>query len=417
MDAGGARLILPGFIQQLQEMIRGLSQADGVELLRRAFIDANKSHVFCYRLSDEVESRCIMYANPHGLTDRSTGTSVMTMKITAKLFRLIWVELDGQNQQLYQEVKKECFREIVGQSMEKLLDVALSLSDAGWSADPPLAILDALVDVLYNIKDLPFSRTELIPNELHCVVAHIFYKMVVDLRGIIGATTDDMHSSRESTIHTSTVLLVRFLEFFYRNGEMMQSVLGTGYCTIELTMINIWVSKLLRDSEIMFPAKTFHIKGQRHIFVLNNIFYVYQMKCRPGGFLSDMELESLWSLIHQYMKCYLDEYWVPFVTYLDGVSLKTPCRSSMDKFIKGFFSIRDSHMTWKVRTELKQILREEIVELIVPKYEIFLRILQEENPDLRWPCWSKGTWRAKSEKPVYYTAGWLEQVIRGLFER
>lgn len=222
MDAGGARLILPGFIQQLQEMIRGLSQADGVELLRRAFIDANKSHVFCYRLSDEVESRCIMYANPHGLTDRSTGTSVMTMKITAKLFRLIWVELDGQNQQLYQEVKKECFREIVGQSMEKLLDVALSLSDAGWSADPPLAILDALVDVLYNIKDLPFSRTELIPNELHCVVAHIFYKMVVDLRGIIGATTDDMHSSRESTIHTSTVLLVRFLEFFYRNGEMMQ---------------------------------------------------------------------------------------------------------------------------------------------------------------------------------------------------
>ncbi|CAM0908212.1 unnamed protein product [Alopecurus aequalis] len=420
LDSGGARLVVPGFIQQLHEMIAGLSEADAVELLRRAFSDFSKSDAFCFRLSDAVESQCVIYHDPHGLTDRSTGTLVVTTKITSKLLHLIWSELDGQNWQICQEVKKECFRWIVGQSVEKLLDAALSLSNARWSAGHPfemLTVFDALVDALYNTRDLPFCRSELIRNELHSVVAHIFCKMVADFRGMLEATTDEneMHSSKESTIHPATVLLVRFLEFWYRNGEMMQSVLGTGDCPIELTMIHYWVSKLGRDAETMFlpAAKMLQVKGQRQIFVTNNIFYVYEMKHHPGGFLSDSELRSLRSLIDEYIKSYLEEYWVPLVRYLDGDSLR---RSSLDRFIQGFLSNCDSQMAWKVRTKLKEMLREEIVKLIVPKYENLLKVLQEGNPSSRWPCCSKGMWRVRPEKSNY-SAAWLERVATEFFER
>ena len=272
-----------------------------------------------------------------------------------------------------------------------------------------LIIFDAVVDTLYNTRDLPFSRSELIRNEFNSVVAHIFRKMVVDFRGILEATTNDPHCNIESNIHPATVLLVRFLEFWYRNGEMVRSVLGTWDCPIDLTMIDYWVSKLSRDAEIMFPAQ---VKGKRHVFVMNNIFYVYEMKHHPGGFLSRAQLQSLRLLIDQYIKSYLEEYWIPLVMYLNGDSLNIPCRSLWDKFIEEFFS-NCGQMTWKVRTELKEMLREEIVKLILPRYANFLKVLREENPSSCWPCWSKRMWRARSK----YTAAWLEGVVREFFER
>ncbi|KAM3373176.1 hypothetical protein ACQJBY_019890 [Aegilops geniculata] len=427
LKAGDACLFLPDFIQQLQlqEMAPGLTEAESLELLRRALRDANKSDGF-HRLSDVVEgNQWIIYSDPHALTDRPTGTLVMTMKITAKLVHLIWYELDVQNWKLCQEVKKVCFQEVVGQSVEKLLDVALSFSNGSWSADHPLPMLttfDALVDVLHNIRELPFSRIEFIPDEvadipdlpcsryesIHNVVAHIFCKMVVDLKGILEGTTNGRHISRECAIHPATALLVRYLEFFFRNGEMLQSVLGTRDCTIELIMIGSWVSKLSEDAEVMFPGK-----GQRCIYMLNNMDYVYQLKHHPGGFLSNIELQrGLCSLIHQYIKGYLEEYWFPLMlSYLDGDSLKKPRRSSLYKFTEEFFRICDGQMTWKVRTKLKQRLREQIVELIVPKYVTFLEALQD-NPS----SWLKRMCRARSEKLVR-TAARLEEVIRGLFER
>ncbi|KAF6998512.1 hypothetical protein CFC21_014628 [Triticum aestivum] len=284
-----------------------------------------------------------------------------------------------------------------------------------------LTTFDALVDVLHNIRELPFSRIEFIPDEvadipdlpcsryesIHNVVAHIFCKMVVDLKGILEGTTNGRHISRECAIHPATALLVRYLEFFFRNGEMMQSVLGTRDCTIELIMIGSWVSKLSEDAEVMFPGK-----GQRCIYMLNNMDYVYQLKHHPGGFLSNIELQrGLCSLIHQYIKGYLEEYWFPLMlSYLDGDSLKKPRRSSLYKFTTEFFRICDGQMTWKVRTKLKQRLREEIVELIVPKYVSFLEALQD-NPS----SWLKRMCRARSEKLVR-TAARLEEVIRELFE-
>ncbi|XBI97861.1 hypothetical protein VPH35_018167 [Triticum aestivum] len=396
LEAGDVCLILPDFIQQLQDMDSGLTQAESLELLQRAFRDANNSHGF-HRLSDIVEeNRWIINDAPLVLTDRSAGTSVMKMKITAKLIQLIWFELDGQNWKSCQEVKKECcFREVVGQSVEELLDVALSFSSARWSADHPLQMLtifDALVDVLCTIRELTFSSTELI----HDVVAHVFRKMVVDLRGMLEGTTSDMHRIRECAIHPATVLLVRYLEFFYRSGDMMQFVLVTGDWTIELSMIYAWASKLSEDAKVMFPAK-----GQRYIYILNNMDFVYQLKYHPGGCLSSVELQrGLCSLIHQHIQSYLDECWVPLVGYLGVDSLK--------RFLAEFFTICDSQMTWKVRTVLKVTLRREIVGLIVPNYENFL---QEKSSSHR-TSWLK----ARSGKPMY-TAVWLEEKIGEFFER
>ncbi|CAM0908198.1 unnamed protein product [Alopecurus aequalis] len=362
LEAGANHLILPHYGHQLQEMVRGLSEADALDTVRMAFKDIQETDGFL-RLSDAIDNQWILHADietdadPRALIGRSTGTLVK-MSVTAKLLQLIWSELDGQSWQLCQEVKKECFREVAGQSVQNLLDVAISFSNARWSGDNTLQMLtifDAHVDVLYSIRDLPFNRNEFIPSEvadipdltanrfksIHNVAAHIFHKMVVDFRVILVGTTYDMHRRRESTIHRATVILIEYLEFFYRKGEMMQSVLGTGHCTIEVTIINSWVSKLQEDAETMFQEK-----GQRYIFLMNNIYYVYEVKDRPGGFLSSIELQKrVYSLIQQYKKSYLDTYWVPLARYLDSDFLNKPRLSSLNKFTEEFERIRRRERT------------------------------------------------------------------------
>lgn len=100
-------------------------------------------------------------------------------------------------------------------------------------------------------------------------------------------------------------------------------------------------------------------------------------------------MSNLVSLVDKYIVGYLDEYWFPpMLSYLDGDFLKKPCRSSVDTFIEKFYSICDSQMTWKVQTELKKILREEIVKLIVSKYVNFLKALHERRSS-HCPCWLK----------------------------
>jgi hypothetical protein len=46
---------------------------------------------------------------------------VIKLKIATALVCLIWRELNGQNHQLCQEVKEECFALVAGQSVKKLL--------------------------------------------------------------------------------------------------------------------------------------------------------------------------------------------------------------------------------------------------------------------------------------------------------
>uniref|UniRef100_A0ACD5Y470 Uncharacterized protein n=1 Tax=Avena sativa TaxID=4498 RepID=A0ACD5Y470_AVESA len=361
-----------------------------------------------HRLSDVHDNSWILkagaetFAGPCGLTNETTQTWIMRLKITTKLVGLIKQQLREQNWEQY-------FSEVAGQPLEQLLVVACSFSDAIWSADhisQMLTVFDALVDVLFNIKDLPFSSSG--------EVAGIVNKMVHAFKGVILRTVipSSKESTRESTIHPATFVLIQVLEFFCRNRDMVQLILesgdyNTGPCS---DMFNCLISKLKEFAEIKFQEKE---KGKRYIFVLNNIYYVLQKKCHPG-LLPPSAVSNLVSLVDQYIARYLEEYWFPpMLSYLDGDSLKKPCRSFVDTFMEEFYSICDSQMTWKVQTELKKTLRQEIVKLIVPKYVNFLKALQQRrsshSPWLKWMS------RARSEKPVC-SAERLELMIMEIFE-
>uniref|UniRef100_A0ACD5WRL5 Uncharacterized protein n=1 Tax=Avena sativa TaxID=4498 RepID=A0ACD5WRL5_AVESA len=356
-----------------------------------------------YRLSDVQENPWILKAGtetfpgPCELTNERTQTWIMRLKITTKLVGL-------SKQQLHEQNWEQCFSEVAGQPLEQLLVVARSVSAERWSdvhISQMLTVFDALVDVLFNIQGLRFSGCG--------EVASVVNKMEDAFKGVIERTSNEIRISKESTIHPATFVLIQALEFFYRNSEMVQSILesgdyNTGPCS---DMVNCLIPKLKECAD-----KNFQETGRRYIFILNNIYYV---KNCPPGLLPPTIMSNLVSLADQNIVSYLHEYWFPpMLSYLDGDSLMKPRRSSMDKFMKIFFSICDSQMTWKVQTTLKEKLREEIVKLIVPKYVKFLEALQESRSS--HSSWIKGMRRARSEKPVY-TAVHLEQVIRGLFER
>uniref|UniRef100_A0A0A9U4R6 Exocyst subunit Exo70 family protein n=1 Tax=Arundo donax TaxID=35708 RepID=A0A0A9U4R6_ARUDO len=122
----------------------------------------------------------------------------------------------------------------------------------------------------------------------------------------------------------------------------------------------------------MFPDE----KDRQQIFILNNACFVWQKKHDPRGFLSNEQVERVYSEIQECIMCYLNEYWAPLLTYLEGDSLRRPCWSSLDKFTGEFDSKCGRQMKWKVRTELKNILREKITSLLIRPYEQFLVALQ-----------------------------------------
>ncbi|KAF7005825.1 hypothetical protein CFC21_020925 [Triticum aestivum] len=371
----------------------------GLTASARQLPDARQGDDQLHRLSD-VENPLILtpsterFSGPCELSNETTRTWVMRLKITTKLVCLCKRQLHQQNQ----ELAEECFAVVAKQSVEQILEVACSFSDASWSdahISQQLTVFDALVDVLFNIQGLHFSGSG--------EVADIINKMVNAFKGVIQRTTNSIRSNKESIIHPATFILIQVLEFFKRNRDMIQPILETGgYNTGPCSdMLDCLVSKL------KCAEKSFQKKGQRCIFFLNNINYVLQKNCHSGLLPPDVE-SNLVSLIDQYIMSYLEEYWVPLLRYLDGDSLRKPRRLSLDKFTGEFLIICDSQMTRKVQTVLKGRLRQEIVDLIVPKYVNFLRAL-EENPR----SWFD---RISREKPMY-TVAELEQVIRGLFER
>ncbi|KAM0825881.1 hypothetical protein ACQ4PT_069262 [Festuca glaucescens] len=354
-----------------------------------------------YRLSDVHENPWILklgtetLPGPCDLTNETTRTWIMRLKITTKLVCL-------SKQQLHEQNWEQCFSEVPGQPLEQLLVVARSFSDAIWSdihISQMLTVFDALVDVLSNIQGLCFSRSG--------EVVDIGNNMVIAFKVVIQRTSSDIRSIKESTIHPATFVLVLVLEFFCRNRDMVQSILESGDYNSD--MVNCLISKLNECAEANFQEK-----GQGFIFVMNNIYYVLQNKGHPE-LLSPSVESNFVSLADEYIKRYLQESWFPLIpSYLCGDSLKKPHHSSLDKFLERFFSICKIQRTWKVQTELKKKLREEIVTLIVPKY-VFLKALQERL-NSHSPSWLKGMYRARSVKTVY-EAEHMEEVIRNLFER
>ncbi|XP_044452399.1 uncharacterized protein [Triticum aestivum] len=237
LQAGDRRLFFPGLTASARQLP-----------------DARQGDDLLHRLSD-VENPLILtpsterFSGPCELTNETTRTWVMRLKITTKLVCLCKRQLHEQNQ----ELAEECFAVVAKQSVEQILEVACSFTDATWSdahISQQLTVFDTVVDVLFNVQGLRFSGSG--------EVAGIINKMVNAFKGVIQRTSNDIRSNKESIIHPATFILIQVLEFFRRNRDMIQSILesggyNTGPCS---DMLDCLVSKL------KWAEKSFQKKGQ-----------------------------------------------------------------------------------------------------------------------------------------------------------
>ncbi|KAF7005815.1 hypothetical protein CFC21_020914 [Triticum aestivum] len=384
----------------MEEMTRGARH--GVGMLRQAAIHY---HDPIRRLSNLDGNPSVFQGDPCVLATESTDI-VIKLKVATALVCFIWRELNGHSQQLCQEVKEECFSLVAGQSVEKLLEVAHSFSEASWCAchvKEVMTTVDALIDVLYNLQGLPLNRSG--------EIAVISCKMVINLGGVLDQAASSIDNSEESTIHPATVVFNQVLEFFDSNTDMVHLILATGDCTVDpySHVFDCWVSKLEEDAKKMCQAE----KDREYIILLNNACDVWQMMRRPGAPFSNVELMSrLTCMIQIYRRGYFEECWVPLVqSLLEEDYLKNPRRSSLAEFTQGFVSICDRQMTWKVVPSLKYELRDEIKNLVVTPYKALLHALQENRRGL-----SLKRLMSRKRSQNEYTAEQLENKIGEFFE-
>uniref|UniRef100_A0ACD5WMY6 Uncharacterized protein n=1 Tax=Avena sativa TaxID=4498 RepID=A0ACD5WMY6_AVESA len=218
------------------------------------------------------------------------------------------------------------------------------------------------------------------------------HEMEKALRG----TILHIHSSDESTIHPANDLLVQALQNLVRSAR---------HTTNEhySHMLHCWASKLEEDAEMVRPGEN----GGKYIFLLNNACAVLQMMRRSEATFANEELESwLSSMIERYTKSYINECWVP---------LNSTLCLDLDEFTAKFLATCGNQMTWKVAAELRYQLREEIVDLIVPPYEVSSFALQANRRRFSGGlCSFRRVIAGKKQKK--YTGEELKEQIRVLFE-
>ncbi|XBI97846.1 hypothetical protein VPH35_018155 [Triticum aestivum] len=211
-------------------------------------------------------------------------------------------------------------------------------------------------------------------------VAGILSKMMDDQ----GEIVLDIRRSDESTVHPANVVLIQALAIFRGSNSIYP------YSHV----VDWWVSRLEKDAELVRQGE----RGGKYIFLLNNTFDVLQTTRRQrASFASDQLASRLSSVIEGYKKSYLDECWAPLN------------RLNLEEFIAEFRAICNRQMTWKVTAELRYQLRREIVDLIVPSYEVSLSALRGKGS-------LNGPMVGNKKQKKYYTGEQLEDEIRGLFE-
>lgn len=203
-------------------------------------------------------------------------------------------------------------------------------------------------------------------------------------------------SSNESTIHPANGLLIQALR-----------VLGLSACHTNehcAHMLHCWAFELEKDAEMLCPGE----KGRKHMFLLNNAFGVLQIMALPGALFSNGELAgTLASAVKRYKNSYFEECWVP---------LKNAIHLNMDEFTAGFLDTCSNQRTWKVTAELRYKLREEIVDLIVPPYEVSLSAPRANRSRLSGVLCSFERVITGKKKQKKHTVEGLEDKINGLFE-
>ncbi|CAM0908213.1 unnamed protein product [Alopecurus aequalis] len=204
----------------------------------------------------------------------------------------------------------------------------------------------------------------------------------------------DIHSIDESTIHPANGPLIEALR------DLVQSARHTNeHCS---HMLDCWASRLEKDAEMVRRGE----KGRKYMFLLNNTCGVLQIMRRTGASFSNAEL-VITSMIQRYKKSYFDECWVP---------LKNTLHLNLDKFTAEFLATCDNQRTWKVTAEVKYELRQEMVDLIVPPYEVTVSALQANRSGLSGVLCSFERAIAGKKKQKKYTGEKLEEEIMALFE-
>lgn len=345
-----------------------------------------------HRFSDVIENQWILhdYSAFTDLCDESVRVLVRKLIIPTKLLCEMWCQLDKQNCQFCQELKKSYFAHVSDECINALLEVASSFSNDRIEQMVP--IFDILVDAVCNIRDI---RAEFINNK----DVGIFHNMVNAFRGQLENRSDES---------APATFLVQALKFFHRN-TVVQAILGTGDHIIDL--LDRWAAELEKD------AQQYHDeKDRQYIYILNKMYVVRQMWCYPEGFLCEEQVGRIDSLIQHNIDSFLNGYRVLVQNYLEGGSLRNPCHSSLDKFIGELDSKCDEQMTWKVATELKVILRKGIAEIVIPPYQRCLLALEETPSPAKF--WIKQFFlRNRKKKKVIDRSEELRNRFENLFER
>jgi hypothetical protein len=231
---------------------------------------------------------------------------------------------------------------------------------------------------------LSFNRSGEVACNLH--------KIAKALRG----TFLDIHNSNGATVHPENGLLIQSLQ------DLVQSAGNTNEHFSH--MLDCWASELEKYAETVCQGE----KGKKFLFLLNNTISVLQIMRRQGASFASLDMGStLNSMIQRYKKSYFDECWVP---------LKNTLHLNLDEFTTEFFDTCGNQRAWKVTAALRYDLREDIVDLIVPSYEISLSALEANHSRLSGLLCSFERVIAGKKKQKRYTGEELAQEIRELFE-
>uniref|UniRef100_A0A8R7P977 Exocyst subunit Exo70 family protein n=1 Tax=Triticum urartu TaxID=4572 RepID=A0A8R7P977_TRIUA len=206
-----------------------------------------------------------------------------------------------------------------------------------------------------------------------------------------GEIVVDIRSSDESTVHPANVVLIQALAIFCGSNSIYP------YSHV----VDWWVSRLEKDAELVRQGE----HGGKYIFLLNNTSNVRQMvRHQRASFVGDELASRLSSMMEGYKKSYLDECWAPLN------------RLNVEEFTAQFLATSKCQMTWKVTAELRYQLRREIVDLIVPSYEVSLSALRGKGSRHSGVSNSLNGPMVGNKKQKKYTGGELEVEIGGLFE-
>lgn len=415
LDPGNVNLISDKSMACLDQFIEHCQKVIGPgyeEALEKTFVDnADALSSFFYQIATKWVLR--------GSTDTSKFTEelanmqIVKLKFNTEVLRLMQHQLCEQSPcPSFRKIKKDYFVQFAKLPIKSLLEIALSLSEANWSANnicPMLLAYEALKDVLPIIQKFASSEYE-----------ELFSKIIDNMRkafrGFFNCMKDyikcGIESQKNVAIHPVTCFLIHSIKAFSSHRILVQSFLAPGADSDSFDyllddLITSWISELRKCPESNCPERWC-------IFLLCNIKHFQETDGIIGlqdGLLLNSELvdknrNRFDSDIEQLTKDYTKSWGAAKSCLTNG------SRRSMVKFGSIFKCKYDLQKNWKVPNPvLKQGLRDDVEKFILPEYKRSFEQLQEYPPGLLcFPCLQGAAGRD------IYTPEYLQIAVQRLFE-